>query len=119
MLSISRQHAMKVEQRIADAPCGWPLSPPTGTHLWADRFNGALEDVFELQDQVTFGERSCGLGVTANPTAEWIARQLTESCGWEADYIIRDRGYAYGQIFVRRLQRPPDGTALTLAECLC
>jgi hypothetical protein len=23
------------------------------------------------------------LGVTANPTAEWIARQLTESCGWE------------------------------------
>ena len=30
------------------------------------------------------------LGVTANPTAEWIARQLTEACGWEAapDYIV-------------------------------
>ncbi len=25
----------------------------TGAHLWADRFDGALEDVFELQDQVT------------------------------------------------------------------
>jgi hypothetical protein len=24
----------------------------TGTHLWADRFDGALEDVFELQDKV-------------------------------------------------------------------
>ena len=24
-----------------------------GTHLWADRFDGALEDVFELQDQIT------------------------------------------------------------------
>src|SRR5262249_894113 len=26
-----------------------------GTHLWADRFEGALEDVFELQDRVTTG----------------------------------------------------------------
>ncbi|HEX3523467.1 MAG TPA: adenylate/guanylate cyclase domain-containing protein, partial [Stellaceae bacterium] len=24
----------------------------TGTHLWADRFDGLLEDIFELQDQV-------------------------------------------------------------------
>jgi adenylate cyclase len=24
----------------------------TGTHLWADRFDGSLDDVFELQDQV-------------------------------------------------------------------
>jgi hypothetical protein len=23
-----------------------------GTHLWADRFDGSLEDVFELQDKV-------------------------------------------------------------------
>jgi hypothetical protein len=38
------------------------------------------------------------LGVTANPTAEWIARQVTEVCGWEAgpDYIVRDRDCAYG-----------------------
>ena len=26
----------------------------TGTHLWADRFDGSLEDVFELQDKVAF-----------------------------------------------------------------
>lgn len=27
----------------------------TRNHLWADRFDGSLEDVFELQDQVTIG----------------------------------------------------------------
>jgi adenylate cyclase len=31
----------------------------TGTHLWADRFDGSLEDVFELQDKVA----SCVAGV--------------------------------------------------------
>ena len=32
-------------------------------------------------------------GVTAHPTAEWIANQVTEACGWEQDprYLIRDR----------------------------
>src|SRR6266481_8380653 len=46
------------------------------------------------------------LGVTANPTAEWIARQLTEACGWETppEYIIRDRDCAYGAAYVRRLR---------------
>jgi len=46
------------------------------------------------------------LGVTASPTAEWIARQLTEACGWEAApaYIVRDRDCAYGKDFVRRLR---------------
>jgi transposase InsO family protein len=46
------------------------------------------------------------LGVTANPTAEWVARQLTEACGWEAapDYIVRDRDCAYGEAYVRRLR---------------
>ena len=25
----------------------------TGAHLWADRFDGGLDDIFDLQDQVT------------------------------------------------------------------
>jgi len=28
------------------------IDAQTGTHLWADRFDGSLEDVFELQDRV-------------------------------------------------------------------
>jgi transposase InsO family protein len=46
------------------------------------------------------------LGVTAHPTAEWIARQLTEACGWERapKYLIRDRDSVNGAIFKQRLR---------------
>ena len=45
------------------------------------------------------------LGVTEHPTAEWIARQLTEAYGWKEAprYLIRDRDGAYGEAFIRRL----------------
>jgi transposase InsO family protein len=45
------------------------------------------------------------LGATAHPTAEWIARQLTEACGWDEAprYLVRDRGRSYGEVFVRRV----------------
>ena len=29
------------------------IDATSGTHLWADRFDGALDDVFDLQDQIT------------------------------------------------------------------
>jgi transposase InsO family protein len=46
------------------------------------------------------------LGVTAHPTAEWIANQLTQACGWEQvpRYLIRDRDSCYGTVFIRRLR---------------
>ena len=46
------------------------------------------------------------LGVTAHPSSEWIARQLTEAFGWEQAprYMIHDRDRAYGDIFTRRLR---------------
>jgi hypothetical protein len=46
------------------------------------------------------------LGVTAHPTAEWIANQLTAACGWEQlpRYLIRDRDACYSDIFVRRVR---------------
>ena len=31
---------------------GQLIDAETGTHLWADRFDGSLEDVFELQDKI-------------------------------------------------------------------
>jgi transposase InsO family protein len=46
------------------------------------------------------------IGTTADPNADWIARQLTEAFGWEEapQFIIRDRDRAYGNIVVRRLR---------------
>src|SRR5205809_119930 len=32
---------------------GQLIEATTGAHLWADRFDGALDDIFELQDKVT------------------------------------------------------------------
>jgi hypothetical protein len=46
------------------------------------------------------------INVTTNPTAEWIARQLTEAFPWnEAPrYLIRDRDRIYGIVVARRLR---------------
>ena len=45
-------------------------------------------------------------GVTANPTAEWISRQITEAFPWDQAprYLIRDRDASYGTVFVQRLR---------------
>src|SRR5262249_47548299 len=32
---------------------GQLIDASTGAHLWADRFEGQLEDIFDLQDQIT------------------------------------------------------------------
>jgi transposase InsO family protein len=44
--------------------------------------------------------------VTTNPTAEWIARQITEAFPWDQAprYLLRDRDRSYGAIVRRRLQ---------------
>jgi hypothetical protein len=44
--------------------------------------------------------------VTMNPTAEWIARQITEAFPWDQSprYLLRDRDRSYGSIVRRRLQ---------------
>jgi hypothetical protein len=46
------------------------------------------------------------INVTANPTAEWVARQITEAFPWnEAPrYMIRDRDRIYGAVVTRRLR---------------
>ena len=46
------------------------------------------------------------LNVTAHPTAEWIAQQITEAFPWtEAPrYLIRDRDAIYGAAVTRRLR---------------
>jgi len=45
------------------------------------------------------------VNVTANPTAEWVARQLTEAFPWDRAprHLIRDRDAVYGGVFLKRL----------------
>jgi len=64
-------------------------------------------------------------GVTSNPTAEWISRQITEAFPWDhaPEYLIRDRDRSYGSVFVPTSvryghSRPADRPAITLAKCL-
>src|SRR5260221_7111159 len=65
------------------------------------------------------------INVTANPTAEWVARQITEAFPWDEapDYLIRDRDRIYCSVVTRRLRamgiRDKQGTGLALAERLC
>src|ERR1700682_2357247 len=46
------------------------------------------------------------INVTTNPTAEWIARQITEAFPWDGAprYMIRDRDRIYGTVVLRRLR---------------
>ena len=46
------------------------------------------------------------INVTTNPTAEWIARQITEAFPWDdaPQYLMRDRDRIYGTIVTRRLR---------------
>lgn len=45
------------------------------------------------------------INVTTNPTADWIARQITEAFPWDEAprYLIRDRDASYGHAVTRRL----------------
>src|SRR4029453_18456536 len=71
--------------------------------------------------------------VTRHPTAEWLARQITEAFPWTSApaYLVRDNDHAYGHVFTARLramgirdrtispQSPwPDGCAELVVECL-
>ena len=46
------------------------------------------------------------INVTTNPTAEWVARQITEAFPWDEAprYVIRDRDQIYGAVVTRRLR---------------
>jgi TolB-like protein len=75
----------------------------TGIHLWADRFSGSLEDVFDLQDRVAISVagvieptlvraeiRRSSQRPTADPTAyDLFLRASREQLNRERDAVIR------------------------------
>ena len=46
------------------------------------------------------------IGVTTNPTAQWLAHQITEAFPWDTapTFLIRDNDCAYGEVFTRRVR---------------
>jgi adenylate cyclase len=76
---------------------GQLVDTATGTHLWADRIDGGLDDIFELQDQVT--ESVIGAIAPAIEKAE-IDRAKRKPTGSLDAYTLYLRGlakaYQYG-----------------------
>ncbi len=101
------------------------IDAPTGTHLWADRFDGSLEDVFDLQDKVAMSVagvieptlqaaeicRSVERPTTDLNAYDFYLQALPHWVSWEKDRII----YAL-DLLGRAVERDPlFGSALALA----
>ena len=56
--------------------------------------------------RLLYGLLIMGHGRRDISTAEWIANQITQACGWEQAprYLIRDRDGADGAVLIRRLR---------------
>jgi TolB-like protein/class 3 adenylate cyclase len=67
---------------------GQLIDASTGAHLWADRFDGGLEDIFDLQDQVTAKVVSAIAPKLEQAEIERSRRKPTESLD-AYDYFLR------------------------------
>ena len=67
---------------------GQLIDASTGAHLWADRFDGALEDIFDLQDQVTASVVGAIAPKLEQAEIERAKRKPTESLD-AYDYYLR------------------------------
>jgi adenylate cyclase len=79
----------------------------SGTHLWADRFDGSLEDVFDLQDEVAISV--AGVIEPALQAAE-TARSAGRPTADLTAYDLYLRAYA---IFMSSARQIPDALRLT------
>jgi TolB-like protein/class 3 adenylate cyclase len=86
---------------------GQLIDAATGAHLWADRFEGSLEDIFDLQDQVTTSVVGAVAPKLDQAEIERAKRKPTESLD-AYDYYLR------GVADVQRLTKQSNETALRL-----
>ena len=85
---------------------GQLIDASTGAHLWADRFDGALEDIFDLQDQVTASVVGAIAPKLEQAEIERARRKPTESLD-AYDYYLRGMA-AFHQWTERRQRRGAD-----------
>jgi TolB-like protein len=86
---------------------GQLIDAETGAHLWADRFDGALEDMFDLQDHVTSSVVGAIAPKLQREEMKRATRKPTESLD-AYDYYLR------GLVKVRRVTMDANGEALQL-----
>jgi adenylate cyclase len=97
----------------------------TGTHLWADRFDGSLEDVFELQDKIAISaagviepalrvaemRRSAARSTTDLTAYDLFLRALANICPMAKERVIQALGLLDQAIMID----PHYGPALSMA----
>ena len=86
---------------------GQLIDAETGAHLWADRFDGALEDMFDLQDHVTASVVGAIAPKLQREEIKRARRKPTENLD-AYDYYLR------GLASARRWTKDANGEALQL-----
>ena len=96
---------------------GQLIEAESAAHLWADRFDGTPEDIFDLQDQVTLSVVGAISPALEQAEIDRAKRKPTESLG-AYDYFLRGRaalheGSVQGhkdalQLFYRAIELDPD-----------
>jgi TolB-like protein len=108
---------------------GQLVDTATGAHLWAERFDGGLGDIFDLQDQVTESVVGAIAPVVEKAEIERAKRKPTESLDAYAIYL---RGlasyYQFGsrqandealRLFNSAIELDPDFAAAYALAALC
>jgi TolB-like protein len=107
---------------------GQLIDTATGAHLWADRFEGSLEDVFELQDHVTSNVIGAIAPKLEQAEIERAKRKPTDNLD-AYDYYLRGMASLYRwsresisealQLFYRAIELDPDFASAYGAAAWC
>jgi TolB-like protein/Tfp pilus assembly protein PilF len=107
---------------------GQLIDASSGAHLWADRFEGALEDVFELQDQVTASVVGAIAPRLRQAEIERARRKPTESLD-AYDLLLRGMANSYKwtrveneealRLFYKAVELDPDFSAGYASAASC
>ncbi len=93
------------------------IDAPSGNHLWADRFDGTLDDVFDLQDQITEQivvavEPEIGVRererARRKPPENLDAWELCQRGMWHLYRVTKDDLKAARALFDKAIARDPD-----------
>jgi TolB-like protein/class 3 adenylate cyclase/Tfp pilus assembly protein PilF len=107
---------------------GQLIDASTGVHLWADHYDGGLEDVFELQDRVTSSVIGAIAPKLEQAEIERAKRKPTENLD-AYDYYLRGMASVYRgtkedvsealRLFAKAIERDPDFASAYGAAAWC